>query len=242
MTSTFAHNPASQIVTLTRDNDSYAFTGHYNVDRAYGVNGLNQYTSAGPASFTYDANGNLTGDGSRTYVYDAENRLVSASNGAALAWDPLGRLFQTSGGSAGTTQFLYDGDALVAEHNGSGGLLRRYMHGAGPDEPLAWYEGTGFGSARLLKDDHQGSIVGMTDGNGYQFAINRYDRYGTSGVGQSRPQTGARRNVTRPQVHSSGNATKTCALFHPRHPRLLFASPSRTGRASGARFDQSPRR
>ncbi len=33
----------------------------------------------------------------------------------SMAYDPMGRLFQTSGGSAGTTQFLYDGDALVAD-------------------------------------------------------------------------------------------------------------------------------
>jgi hypothetical protein len=39
---------------------SYAYTGSYNVNRAYAVNGLNQYTSAGAASFSYDANGNLT--------------------------------------------------------------------------------------------------------------------------------------------------------------------------------------
>lgn len=35
-----------------------------NVSRNYTTNGLNQYVSAGPASFTYDMNGNLTSDGS----------------------------------------------------------------------------------------------------------------------------------------------------------------------------------
>jgi len=47
------------------------------------VNGLNQYTSAGPASFSYDANGNPIGVASNAYVYDIENWLVSAS-GIAL--------------------------------------------------------------------------------------------------------------------------------------------------------------
>lgn len=79
-----------------------------------------------------------------TMVYDAENRLVSASGAkaAALSYDPLGRLFQTSGGGV-TTQFLYDGDQLVAEYDGSGALLRRYVHGLGADDPLLWYEGAG---------------------------------------------------------------------------------------------------
>ena len=59
----FTRNPASQIVSRTRDNDDYRFTGHVNVNRAYAANGLNQYSTAGSASFTYDANGNLTSEG-----------------------------------------------------------------------------------------------------------------------------------------------------------------------------------
>jgi hypothetical protein len=33
----------------------------------------------------HDANGNLTSDGTRTYTYDVENRLVKATGGASLA-------------------------------------------------------------------------------------------------------------------------------------------------------------
>jgi RHS Repeat len=69
---------------VTRTNDSYTWTAHYNVSRPYTTNGLNQYTVAGSAGFTYDANGNLTSDGSTTFTYDVENRLVAAS-GAKIA-------------------------------------------------------------------------------------------------------------------------------------------------------------
>ena len=112
----FGYNPASQITTRTRSNDAFVYGGDVNVSRLYSVNGLNQYLSAGPASFSYDSNGNLTSDGSVNYGFDAENRLISASGArsAALAYDPLGRLHSTSGGSAGETRFLYDGDELVA--------------------------------------------------------------------------------------------------------------------------------
>ena len=147
------------------------------------MNGLNQYESAGPAVFTYDPNGNMTSDGSVTFAYDIENRLVSASGAktAALVYDPLGRLFQTSGGSAGVTQFLYDGDALVAEYDGSGNLLRRYVHGPGVDEPLLWYEGAGLSARRGLAADHQGSIVAVADASGSMIAVNAYDPYGIPG-------------------------------------------------------------
>jgi hypothetical protein len=140
----FGYNPASQIKQNTRSNDAYAWTGHYNVNRAYTSNGLNQYTASGSVSLSYDANGNLSSDGSTSYVYDDENRLVSASGGhsASLAYDPLGRLWQVSSSSTGTTRFLYDGDRLITEYDGSGNPLRSYVYGPGVDEPLLWYEGS----------------------------------------------------------------------------------------------------
>jgi RHS repeat-associated protein len=179
----FTYDPASQLATRTTSNDFYAYTGNVNANRSYAVNGLNQYTSAGPASFSYDANGNLTGDGSSAYVYDIENRLVSASGvtSASLRYDPLGRLYETSGGPAGITRFLYDGDELVAEYNGSGSLLRRYMHGSGVDDPIAWFEGPSVDwvtSERIFKTDHQGSIVAITNWGGDVMAINAYDEWG----------------------------------------------------------------
>jgi YD repeat-containing protein len=124
-----SYNPASQIASRTLDNDAYAWTGHYAVNRPYTTNGLDQYLAAGGPAIGYDANGNLISDGVRTYAYDIENRLVSMSNGAALSYDPLGRLFQVTLGTS-TTRFLYDGDDLVAEYDGTGAMTRRYvLHG-----------------------------------------------------------------------------------------------------------------
>jgi YD repeat-containing protein len=120
----FAYNPASQITTRTRSNDAYASTTITNESLSYDVNGLNQYTSVDGSTYLYDLNGNLAADGTSTFGYDAENRLVAASGAqaATLTYDPLGRLFETAG-SGSTTQFLYDGDRLVAEYDGSGNLV-----------------------------------------------------------------------------------------------------------------------
>jgi RHS repeat-associated protein len=122
-----------------------------------------------------------------SYVYDAENRLVSRSGGVGLAYDPLGRLWQVASPS-GTTRFLYDGDRLVIEYDGAGTLLRSYDHGAGPDEPLVWYEAVPGGTARrYLHADHQGSIIAVADQDGNPIAINAYDELGipnSSNLGQ----------------------------------------------------------
>ena len=65
-----------------------------------------------------------------------------------------------------TTQFLYDGDRLLAEYNGSGTLLRRYVHGPGIDEPIVWYEGTGLTNRRWLHTDERGSVIAESNGSG----------------------------------------------------------------------------
>ncbi|HEY5721886.1 MAG TPA: RHS repeat-associated core domain-containing protein [Allosphingosinicella sp.] len=177
-TSTFSHNPASQINSTTRSNDSYAWNGHYNVNRGYTTNGLNQYTAAGTTGLLYDGNGNLRQSGATAYLYDIENRMVQAGSTIILVYDPLGRLFQISGGSAGTIRFLYDGDELVAEYDTAGVVQHRYVHGAGVDDPIAWYVGAGLTQRRSLHPDHQGSIAGISQGTGTLLAINRYDEYG----------------------------------------------------------------
>ncbi|TXI21486.1 MAG: hypothetical protein E6Q67_07580, partial [Roseateles sp.] len=184
----FGYNRAGQVVTRTNSNDVFTYTGDVNVSRAYTKNGLNQYTAAGTATFGYDLNGNLTSyvtpEGSTAYVYDAENRLTYASGAkaGALAYDPLGRLYQSSGGASGTTQFLYDGDALVAEYDGSGNLLRRYVHGPGVDEPLIWYEGSTLAGRRYLHANQQGSVIAVTDAAGSPIEVDSYDAWGLRGA------------------------------------------------------------
>lgn len=190
-----SYNPAHQLLARSISNDLYVWHSHVAVNRNYAVNGLNQYTTAGPATFCYDLNGNLTHDGKNVYKYDAENRLIEArvkfSSSctisyagaliASLSYDPMGRMSQVTSGSSARTQFLYDGDALVAEYDGTNGaLLRRYVHGPGTDDPLIWYEGNTLASTvrRHLRADHQGSIVAISDASGTSVDINSYDEYG----------------------------------------------------------------
>jgi RHS repeat-associated protein len=53
----------------------------------------------------------------------------------------------------------------VGEYNGTGGaLIRRYVHGAGVDEPLVWYECATLGDRRWLHADERGSVLASSDG------------------------------------------------------------------------------
>ena len=159
---TFAsYNPAGQIGSRTASNDAYAWTEHYNVNRAYTANGLNQYTLSGSVVPTYDRRGNLTSAGGGSYGYSSENLLVTAPS-LTLSYDPALRLYQTVG--AATTRLLYDGADMIAEYNGSNVLQRRFVHGPGDDEPIVWYEGSGTADRRWLHADERGSVVAISDG------------------------------------------------------------------------------
>ncbi len=198
----FNYNPASQISAKARSNDIYRFTDYASVNRAYAVNGLNQYTTATPAggtpaAFCYDANGNLTSDGTVSFKYDVENRLIekystplpagcaptyTGTAAATLEWDPTGRLYRVSSATT-DTRFLYDGNELVAEYSSTGAQLKRYVHGAGDDDPIIEFNGssTAVAAQRHLFADQQGSIVAITDSAGAVLAsngINAYDEYG----------------------------------------------------------------
>lgn len=107
-----------------------------------------------------------------------ENRLVGGPNGATLVYDPLGRLFQSSSNSYPATRYVYDGDRLIAEYDGSNTLLRRYVHGDRVDNPMVWYEGSAVTAPQYLYADHQGSIVARTNAAGTTVDINAYDEYG----------------------------------------------------------------
>jgi RHS repeat-associated protein len=187
VTQTFAYNPASQVTSETRDNDGYAWNSAVNVNRGYASNGLNQYTAAGPASFTYDANGNLTADGTNSYAYDAENRLTSATAAgvtATLSYDPLGRLWRVMKGSS-DARFLYDGDHVVLEYNGSGGINWRNFFGPGTDEPIIADLGGSLdcNNTRFLHFDSRGSMIATNDCSGNRATLASYDEYGIPASG-----------------------------------------------------------
>lgn len=103
---TFAYNVRGEVVSATvcgnGEAHSYDHIGNAvlaasgGVTNAYAANSLNQYTQVGraapcpptpdgglgqaapPVTPAYDADGNMTDDGSFLYAYDAENRLASA--------------------------------------------------------------------------------------------------------------------------------------------------------------------
>jgi RHS repeat-associated protein len=93
-----------------------------------GTNKLATATGAEPAVFSYDANGNMTGDGTLTYVYSENQRLIQVVDGATpvgdYVYDGEGKRAKKTAGGV-TTVFIYDraGNTLaeIAKEQGPGG-------------------------------------------------------------------------------------------------------------------------
>jgi RHS repeat-associated protein len=180
----FGYNQASQITSTTRSNNLYSWTGATNVARNYTSNGLNQYSAATSTTFGYDARGNLTSSGSNTYTYSSENLLLTGPNSASLTYDPLMRLFQSSGAATTDTKDLYDGNQLIALYlTSTGGIAQRYIMGPGTDEPLLVYK---IGGVKYwVVTDERGSTISDADSSGIPQVTNTYDEYGIPGAGNA---------------------------------------------------------
>ena len=178
---TYTRNQLRELKSVSWTNNLYQWSGATPGTQSYTSNGLNQYTAAGAAALSYDANGNLTSDGTWSYGYDLDNRLRTASRtgtAATLAYDAEGRLRQTVIGS-NTTNLLYDAANLIAEYDAAGSTIqRRYVHGPGTDEPIVWYEGSGSTAKNWLYADHLGGIVATANATGASTGIYSYGPYG----------------------------------------------------------------
>jgi RHS repeat-associated protein len=178
-----SYTPSSQIASIARSNDAYAWTGAYNVSRTYTANGLNQYTNSGGVTLGYDARGNLSSStpatgGATTYAYTKLNELVSVPGTASIYYDPLSRVSEYD--TTASTRFYYSGGTPVAEvANPSGAVTQRYVPGPGTDEIVAWYSGTGNTTTpQFLQTDERGSVIAVTNSAGALVGTNSYDEYG----------------------------------------------------------------
>ena len=128
-------------------------------------------------TLTFDANGNMTSDGTNTWSWDAENRLIqitypSSGNNTQFTYDPFGRNVKieerTSGSVTATRQFIWHGNDRREERDASGALVKQFFS-----------RGQRNGSTNFFyAKDHLGSIRGLTDNSGVSQASYSFDPYG----------------------------------------------------------------
>lgn len=218
----YAWNPAGQIASRTISNPAYVYaptTG----STAYANDGLNRVTSVGGSTVGYNANQEITSALGNSYGYDAAGRLTSANAGsgtASLTYDPSGRLLVSHGGGP-SRYFLYAGAQTIAEYDGAGTLVDRYVPGLGLDDLAARYTGAGTSSRSWPLADERGSVIAQADGSGAASGINRYDEYGVPAAGN----TGRFQYTGQPWLAEAGAYHYRARAYLPQLGRFLQTDP-----------------
>jgi len=148
--------------TVNGDTENYTYLP--------GTNKLDHITGDNPTSFAYDANGNSTGIGNKTLIYNQNNRLIRVEeDNLALGeytYNGLGqRVTKTVDGV--TTIFHYDlNGKLIAESLSDGTMTAEYLYMGkiriakmdGSTGNIYYYLNDRLGTPQLMTDD-TGTIV-----------------------------------------------------------------------------------
>ncbi|MDR3616274.1 MAG: RHS repeat-associated core domain-containing protein [Candidatus Obscuribacterales bacterium] len=133
----------------------------------------------GPSEQTleYDLNGNMTSDGTNTYQWDAENRLIQINypgtgNNSQFSFDGHGinvKIIELTGGSiTSTRQFIWSANSREESRDSSGTLLGQYFSGGQSSGENHYFYST----------DFLGSITELTDATDNIQAQYSYNPFG----------------------------------------------------------------
>jgi RHS repeat-associated protein len=151
-------------------------------------NADNEQSKFNGTSHSYDAVGQLTGDGINTYTWDARHHMTGISGGATatFVYDAFGRrMSKTVSGTL--TQFVYDRLNPVQEQNSSGGAIANLLTGLGIDQ---YFTRTASSATSTLLPDALGSTIGLVGSGGTIATSYTYQPFGattTGGSGNSNP-------------------------------------------------------
>ena len=139
----------------------------------------NECTTVGGDTISYNSSGCLVGDGTWTYTYNTENKLLSANKtgiSVDYEYDPLQRQAVKRVGS-NSTLYFYSGWQRLAEYDlTSGTLIRRFVYGSASDEVLLSIDASGV--VTFYSSDPQLSVNAITDAGGSVLSRSRYSPYG----------------------------------------------------------------
>lgn len=186
-------------------------------------------SGSGSQTYTYDLNGNLVSDGSRSFTWDARNRLTSItyadSSTTTFAYDGQDRrvsIVETSGTLTTTKKLLWVGNSIAEEHDANDTVTKRYY-----SRGMQVISGTNavnyFSTA-----DHLGSIRELTNSSGAVQTRYDYDPYGrrTTARVSGTDNTDADFGFTGHYYHApSGLALTLYRAYDPDAARWLSRDP-----------------
>jgi RHS repeat-associated protein len=141
-------------------------------------NAANQLTQWNMANLFYDANGNMTSDGTHSYSWDARNHLsqIDLSSTASFSYDTFGRRISKTVLGVNTS-FLYDNFNIVQELSGTSptaNLLTSQV-----DEVFQRSDSAG---ARSFLTDALGSTLALADSAGTMQTTYTFEPFGSTSI------------------------------------------------------------
>jgi RHS repeat-associated protein len=229
----YRYNFANQRTGQTASDQSWWFYPTSASAVSYTSNSLDQYTAVGAVVPTYDGNGNLTSDGTYTFGYDPENRLITASgagNSASYAFDSQGRRKSKTVNGASTFYVTDADNREVLEYDGTSGQLQRlYTYGPGLNDVLNSHNIPAATRVSFIPDV-QGSMQATLDSGTGVLAKAGYQPFG-----QSASATGSFRYTgQRIDVETGGLYYYRARMYSPLTGRFLQGDPS--GTQGGSNF------
>jgi RHS repeat-associated protein len=193
---------------------------------------VNQYTTTQEAAqpvrnYTYDLNGNMTSDGSRTYAYDFKNHLVEVRDQmtnnliAQYSYDALDRRIKKTL-AGGSTIYLFDGNQVIEERDSTNAITRQYVWGKSLGELLQESTPT---SILYAHENAIGSIAALTNPAGVTVERYRYDPFG---------------NTTLPLNGGIGNQYRFQSLYFDAETGCYFARNRTYSPALGRYLQRDP--
>ncbi len=161
---------------------------------SYSTNSLDQYTSVGGVTHTWDGNGNLTNDGTFKYEYNYKNLLVNVRNASTNALiatykhDATGRRVEKAVVGGVFQRFVYSAHDIVATYGASDTWKQSIVYQQGVDAIVMLqladvldYDADSNTSEITRHYYHRnaaGSVMAVTDMNQNVAVSYRYDPYG----------------------------------------------------------------
>lgn len=146
-------------------------------------NEMNEIVDIDGTSHVYDDNGNLVDDGTNTYEYDYENRLLRVTRKSDTTilgeykYDALGRRGEKQASEI-TTTYYYDNYRVIEEQVG-GITEATYVYGNIIDEVVTMARD---GQTYYYHSNSLGSIVALTDTSGSIIEQYSYDVFGKPSI------------------------------------------------------------
>lgn len=199
---------------------TYARTGLPAAVTSATYNAANQLTQWGAAALSYDLNGNLTADGSKTYTWDARNRLtaIAGAVSASFQYDGFGRRrSRTVGGSA--TEYLHD-ELNVVQELTSGAPAANLVTGLSIDEVLTRTDSVG---TRHFLPDALGSTIALADANAIVHTEYTYEPFGNT-TAAGAPSSNAFHYTNR-EEDGTGLYYYRARYYSPRWQRFISEDP-----------------